>query len=96
MLLFGWLFLNNANFIDIAATINNAESNSEISEINSFTNIDELKQFSISKVNQMKSNREKDSENAITRSILILALIFVQIILYSTKGNFPRSKTLDF
>lgn len=96
IILFGWLFFSNADLINIMATLNHAESNSEISKINSFTDINELKQFAVSKINQINANMDLRSESAVTRSIIILILIFIQIVLYATKGNIFGSKTSNF
>ncbi len=88
IILFGWLFVSNANEINVAATLNDAEIKSEIAKINSFTDIDKIKEYSIGKINYLESVREKNSQNAIIRTIIILFLVLLQIIIYSTKTNF--------
>lgn len=97
IILFGWLFMSNINLVNVAATLNEAEINSEITKVNGFTNINQLKQFTIEKINYMEAIRERFSENALVRVAVIAVLVLVQIILYTTKGNYSfNSKTIDF
>ncbi|MFC5871443.1 hypothetical protein ACFP3I_02445 [Chryseobacterium arachidis] len=96
ILLFGWLFMSNINLINVATTLNEAEISSEVGKVNAFTNIDKLKEFTIEKINYLEVVRERFSENALIRVIVISALVLIQIILYATRGNFSNSKTMDF
>jgi cell division protein ZapA (FtsZ GTPase activity inhibitor) len=89
--------MSNINLVNVAATLNEAEINSEITKVNGFTNINQLKQFTIEKINYMEAIRERFSENALVRVAVIAVLVLVQIILYTTKGNYSfNSKTIDF
>lgn len=88
LLLFGWLFISNINLINVAATLNKAEINSEIGKVNAFSNIDQLKEFTIKKINSTEVTRERFSENAMIRIAVISVLVLIQILLYATKGNF--------
>ncbi|KMQ67544.1 hypothetical protein ACM39_11755 [Chryseobacterium sp. FH2] len=96
LLLFGWLFVSNANQINVAATFNEDEINSEISKINSFTNIDMLKGYSIQQINSLETSKERSFQSAIGRIFIILILVLIQIVIYATKGNFTNSKATDF
>lgn len=96
ILLFGWLFMSNINLINVATTLNEAEISSEIGKVNSFTNLDQLKEFTIEKISYVEVIRKRFSDNAMIRVAVISALVLIQIILYATKGNFHHSKTLDF
>ncbi|KQT21531.1 hypothetical protein ASG22_15355 [Chryseobacterium sp. Leaf405] len=95
ILLFGWLFISNINLINVATTLNEAEISSEIGKVNSFTSINQLKEFTIEKINYMEVIRNRFSENALIRVAVISILVLIQIILYATKGNFSHSKSLD-
>lgn len=96
ILLFGWLFMSNINLINVAATLNEAEISSETAKVNSFTDINQLKEFTIEKINYLEIIRKRFSENAVIRLAVISILILLQIILYFTKGNFSQPKSLDF
>ncbi|ALR30988.1 MULTISPECIES: hypothetical protein [Chryseobacterium] len=96
ILLFGWLFMSNINLINVAATLNEAEISSETAKVNSFTDINQLKEFTIEKINYLEIIRKRFSENAVIRLAVISILILLQIILYFTKGNFLQPKSLDF
>lgn len=95
IVLFGWLFMSNINLINVAKTLNEAETHSEIARVNSFTRIDQLKEFTIERINYVEIIRTRFSENAIVRIAVISILIFIQIVLYATKGP-SRAKTMDF
>lgn len=92
LLLFGWLFMSNVNLINVATTLNEAEINSEISKVNSYTDIDSLKEFTISQISYVEVIRKRLSENAMVRIAVIAALVVIQIILYLKKGNFSDAK----
>ncbi|KQM37809.1 hypothetical protein [Chryseobacterium sp. Leaf201] len=96
ILLFGWLFMSNINLINVAVTLNEAEINSEITKVNGFTDMDQLKKFTIEKISYMEVIRKRFSENAMIRVAVISVLAFIQIILYSTRGNVLNSKSIDF
>lgn len=88
--------MSNINLINVATTLNEAEINSEIAKVNSFVNLSELKEYTIEKINYLEVIRERFSENALVRVIIISILIIIQVILYSTKTNFSDSKATDF
>lgn len=88
LLLFGWLFISNINLINVAATLNEAEINSEVGKVNAFSNIDQLKEFTIEKINYLEVIRERFSENAMIRIVVISVLVMIQILLYATKSRF--------
>ncbi|OVE57486.1 hypothetical protein [Chryseobacterium mucoviscidosis] len=88
LLLFGWLFISNINLINVAATLNEAEINSEVGKVNAFSNIDQLKKFTIEKINYLEVIRERFSENAMIRIVVISVLVMIQILLYATKSRF--------
>lgn len=96
ILLFGWLFISNINLINVATTLNEAEISSEIVKVNAYTNIDQLKEFTIQKINYLEVIRERFSKNAVMRIVVISVLVVIQIILYTTKGSFSGSKSVDF
>lgn len=91
ILLFGWLFMSNINLINVAKTLNEAEIGSEVGKVNAFTNIDRLKEFTIEKINYLELIRERFSENAIIRIVVISILVMIQIALYTMRGNFSGS-----
>jgi hypothetical protein len=43
VLLFGWLLMSNITLINVAATLNEAEISSEVAKVNSFSDLDQLK-----------------------------------------------------
>ncbi len=87
ILLFAWLFVSNINLINVATTLNEAEIESEIQKVNSFTDVPSLKQFTLEKINYMESIRNRFADNAMIRVAVISMLIILQIVLYSTGGN---------
>lgn len=91
ILLFGWLFMSNINLINVAKTLNEAEIGSEVGKVNAFTNIDRLKEFTIEKINYLEVIRERFSENAMIRIVVISVLVIIQIALYAMRGNFSGS-----
>ncbi|MDQ1161117.1 hypothetical protein QE422_001485 [Chryseobacterium sp. SORGH_AS 447] len=93
ILLFGWLLMSNLNLINVAKTLNEAEIGSEVEKVNAFTNMDRLKEFTIEKINYLELIRERLSENAMVRIVVISVLVVIQIMLYMTKGNFSGSKS---
>lgn len=96
ILLFGWLFMSNINLINIAVIPNEAEINSEIASVNGSTDMNQLKKFTIGKISSMEVIRKRFSENVMIRMAVISMLVFIQIILYSTKSNVLNSKSTDF
>lgn len=80
----------------MATTLNEAEISSEIGKVNAYTNIDQLKEFTIQKINYLEVIRERFSKNAMMRIVVISVLVVIQIILYTTKGTFSGSKSVDF
>lgn len=87
ILLFAWLFVSNINLINVATTLNEAEIESEIQKVNSFTDVPSLKQFTLEKINYMEAIRNRFAENAMIRVAVISMLIILQIVLYTTGGN---------
>lgn len=88
--------MSNINLINVSTTLSEAEINSEIGKVNAFTDINQLKEFTIEKINYMEVIRQRFSKNALVRVVVISVLVLIQIILYTTKGNFSGSKTVDF
>ncbi len=91
ILLFGWLFMSNINLINVATTLNEAEISSEVARVNAFTDIGQLREFTIEKISYMEVIRKRFSDNALLRVAVISVLVFIQIILYSTRRNYPDS-----
>ncbi len=96
VLLFGWLLMSNITLINVAATLNEAEISSEVTRVNSFSNLDQLKKFTIEKISYMEVIRKRFSDNAMIRIAVLSVLALIQIILYTLKGNEFKSKSLDF
>lgn len=59
--------------------------------LQAFTHIDRLKGFTPEKINYLEVIRERFSENAMIRIVVISALVVIQIALYMMKGNFSDS-----
>lgn len=95
-LLFGWLLMSNINLINVAKTLNEAEIGSEVGKVNAFTNMDRLKEFTIEKINYLEVIRERFSENAMIRIVVISALVAIQVVLYTIKGNLPAQQDLKY
>ncbi len=70
--------------------------NSEIGKVNAYTDISQLKKFTIENINYLEGIKQRFSENALVRVIVISVLAVIQILLYATKENFSGSKTIDF
>ncbi|KAA0127049.1 hypothetical protein FY557_14790 [Chryseobacterium sp. SN22] len=83
--------MSNINLINVAKTLNEAEIGSEVGKVNAFTNINRLKEFTIEKINYLEVIRERFSENAMVRIIVISILVIIQIALYTMRGNFSGS-----
>ncbi|MCJ8155270.1 hypothetical protein MKJ01_16010 [Chryseobacterium sp. SSA4.19] len=94
ILLFGWLLMSNITLINVATTLNEAEISSEIARVNSFSDIDHLKKFTIEKISYMEVIRKRFSENAMIRVAVISVLAFIQIILYVMKRNEFKSESI--
>lgn len=96
LLLSGWLFMSNINLINVAATLNEAEISSEVARVNTFTDISQLREFTIEKISYMEVIRKRFSDNALLRVAVISVLVFIQIILYSARRNYPGSRISDY
>lgn len=96
ILLFAWLFISNINLVHVAATLNEAEIQSETAKVNAFTDMAKLKQFTLEKINYLEIIRERFAENSMIRIAVIAVLVIIQIILYTTRSRFSGSKTADF
>jgi hypothetical protein len=96
VLLLGWLLMSNITLINVAATLNEAEISSEVAKVNSFSNLDQLKKFTIEKISYMEVIRKRFSDNALIRVAVISVLVFIQIILYTMKGNEVKPKSINF
>lgn len=99
ILLFGWLFMSNTNFINVAMTLSKDEINSEVINKRFWFHgygMDQLKKFTIEKISSMEVIRKRFSENAMIRVAVISIPVFIQIILYSIRGHVLNSKSLEF
>ncbi|GEN77252.1 hypothetical protein [Chryseobacterium hagamense] len=83
--------MSNINLINVAQTLNEAETGSEVRKVNAFTHIGRLKEFTIEKINYLEVIRERFSENAMIRIVVIAALVVIQIVLYMMKRNSSAS-----
>jgi len=92
ILLFGWLFMSNINLINVATTLNEAKISSEVARVNAFTDISQLREFTTEKISYMEVIRKSFSDNALLRVAVIPVLVFIQIILYSIRRNYPDSR----
>lgn len=87
---FIWLFILIVNDIDIARTKNNSQINLDVSKAKSFTNIRELKKFTITKIETIKKIRYLRSEQAYTKIYIIISLFFIQMFLYKTNKTYKK------
>lgn len=92
IILYVWLFLLITNDIDIARIKNDSWINGEISKTEQFTNIDELKEFTKSKILTIKKIRYLRSDEAYEKIYLIIAIILIQLFLFSKNFNSPKLK----
>lgn len=77
--------MSNINLINVAASLNESEINSQVEKVNSFSEINGLKEFSIERINYIEVIRHRFSDNAMTRVAVIVVLVLIQIVLYTTK-----------
>lgn len=87
VLLFGWLLMSNINLINVAASLNESEINSQVEKVNSFTDINGLKEFAIERINYIEVIRHRFSENAYVRIGILITLVIMQTVLYTTKDR---------
>lgn len=92
ILLFGWLLMSNVNLINVAATLNESEINSQTAAVNSFTDIGKLKEFTIEKINYIEVIRNRFSENAYVRIGILVSLIIIQVVLFRLRRNVSTVK----
>lgn len=85
--------MSNINLINVAASLNESEINSQVEKVNSFTEINGLKEFAIEKINYIEAIRHRFSENAMIRIGVISVLIIIQLVLYFTRGKFSTVKS---
>lgn len=93
IILFGWLLMSNINLINVAASLNESEINSQVEKVNSFSEINGLKEFAIERINYIEVIRHRFSDNAMMRITVIVVLVLIQIVLFTTKVS--HSKTLS-
>ena len=84
--------MSNINLINVAASLNESEINSQVEKVNSFTDINGLKEFAIERINYIEAIRHRFSENAMIRIGVISVLIIIQPVLYFTRGKFSTVK----
>lgn len=79
--------------INVATSLNESEINSQVEKVNSFTDLNGLKEFAIERINYIEVIRHRFSDNAMIRIAVISVLVLIQIVLFTTKGS--HSKTLS-
>ena len=85
IILFGSLLMSNINLMNVAASLNEFEINSQVEKVNSFSEINRLKEFAIERINYIEVIRHRFSDNAMMRIAVIVVLVLIQIVLYTTK-----------
>lgn len=93
VILFGWLLMSNINLINVATSLNESEINSQVEKVNSFTDLNGLKEFAIERINYIEVIRHRFSENAMIRIGVISILVVIQLVLYFTRGKFSTVKS---
>lgn len=82
IILFGWLLMSNIN---VAESLNESEITSQIKKVNSFSEINGLKEFAIERINYMEVIKDRFSDNAMMRVSVIVVLVLIQIVLFTAK-----------
>lgn len=85
IILFGWLLMSNINLINVAESLNESEITSQIKKVNSFSEINGLKEFAIERINYMEVIKDRFSDNAMMRVSVIVVLVLIQIVLFTAK-----------
>jgi hypothetical protein len=91
ILLFGWIFIQIFNQIDLIPNYSRVFVHEEVSKIENFTNLNELKQFSKSKIYNLQRSNIERSNMAHKQLFIIFILVGIQLFLYISKN---KSKTL--
>jgi hypothetical protein len=79
--LLSWLLIESTFQLDLSATKNDYLSRIEQNKISHFEDIDAVKSFAISKINQRRAHFKQDSVAAVFRIRLIIGVIVGQILL---------------
>lgn len=92
VILFGWLLLSNIDLVNVATSLNESEIHSQVEKVNSFNDLERLKEFTIERINYIEVIRKRFSENALIRIGTLILLAAIQIVLYKSKQNPILSK----
>ena len=87
ILLFGWLFLQIFNQIDLIPNYSRTFVNEDIYKIERFKDLNELKEFSKSKIYSLQKMNTERSDSANKQLIIIFILIAIQLFLYITNNK---------
>jgi hypothetical protein len=90
LLLFGWLFIQIFYKIDLIPNYTRTFISEDILKIENFKSLNELKEFSKSKVYSLEKINREQSNLANKQLIMIFILVAIQLFLYLTK-NTPKS-----
>lgn len=91
ILLFGWIFIQIFSQIDLIPNYSRVFIQEDISKIENFTDLNELKQFSKSKIYNLQRSNIERSNVAYKQLFIIFILLGIQVFLYISKN---KSKTL--
>ncbi|WBV60009.1 hypothetical protein PFY12_13305 [Chryseobacterium camelliae] len=91
ILLFGWLFFQIANEIDLIPNYSRTFVSEDIDKVEKFKDLNELKEFSKSKIYSLQKINMERSDLADKQLIMIFILIGIQLFLYitSNKSKYP-------
>lgn len=87
ILLFGWLFLQISNEIDLMPGYSKVLIREDISKIENSKNLNELKEFSKSKIYHFQRINIDKSNLATRQLFIIFILIAIQLFLYLSKDK---------
>jgi hypothetical protein len=82
ILLFGWLFFQTSNEIDLMSSYSRTLIREDISKIENSSNLNDLKEFSKSKIYQFQRINIEKSNLATKQTFIIFTLIAIQLFLY--------------
>jgi hypothetical protein len=85
LVLLVFLFINNTFQIDIAATKNNGLTSIKKQEVDQMQNIDSVKNYTKYNLDIIRQNARTNSTIATKRMWLILALIVIQLLLWTKR-----------
>lgn len=87
ILLFGWIFIQIFNQINLIPNYSRVLIQEDISKVENFTDLNELKQFSKSKIYSLQRINIERSDLAHKQLFIIFILIGIQLFLYISKNN---------